>query len=325
MWRCLNCETLNDGENCVICGDPKPTPEQIATAERSVTGVPADSMWKFEELDETPHIKPRTDTSRKVTPADDKTSMVFKDDIRYSDAPKKGGAGKVIAIILIVLVLLGGIGVGVYFGFLAEDPWFDLGGNDEAVEDDRSKEIMEVVENYIDSAEKYDNKGAKQYLTGDIPTEIFTDDPDECKDKFYKKCDTYGLYYFGESVIEKWEYSRKLTIKDVTKEGDKYICTVDVSQISKDDMNEILDDAIDSHDAIVEDAIEIGFEEGWIVADEDLSDSDIDRLDEMVEEKLNEKFESDIENLTPQVKQTKMTVINVNGEWKIDVAASELY
>ena len=38
MWKCLNCETMNDGEVCVICGEAKPTAAESARAEN--TGQP---------------------------------------------------------------------------------------------------------------------------------------------------------------------------------------------------------------------------------------------------------------------------------------------
>ena len=34
MWKCPTCETLNNEDVCVICGEPKPTAEEIAQMER---------------------------------------------------------------------------------------------------------------------------------------------------------------------------------------------------------------------------------------------------------------------------------------------------
>ena len=51
-WRCPICETLNDGDRCVICSSPRVTQEE-SDAMRSTYETTAVRKYRYESLDDT--------------------------------------------------------------------------------------------------------------------------------------------------------------------------------------------------------------------------------------------------------------------------------
>ena len=107
MWKCPICETLNEGANCMICGEAKPVAEAAPTAPTYTKGEPVRSNLKstFASSKTTGagHTPYRPVHSEPLTPPQP---------VRTVPPPvpapteKKGGVSKVITILIILLILV---------------------------------------------------------------------------------------------------------------------------------------------------------------------------------------------------------------------------
>ena len=248
---------------------------------------------------------------------------------------KKKGKGKLILIIAIIVVLLAGIGVFGWFGFCAEEPWFvdesiiGLGGGAAAPVEDDSKdkeEVTKLVEDYIAEAKDYDIDNANKFLTEEQDN-LFGGGAEEFKEETIEECETTGAEDFCCGLIDKWAESREMSVKEVKKDGDKYICTVEIKQIDEEEIEEILSEVLTNQEDARVEILEEAYEEGWPEEDEDgdFTSETIDKLNAKLVEYYEEKFSEEIEALEPVTTETKIVVVEVDGEWKIDADESELY
>ena len=119
MWRCLNCETMNDGEVCVICGEKKPTPEQLEALRREEEAKKAEEIRRNRmqtQAQESAYVQsaapvPPVPPAGGVAP----TPMGAPVYAPYAPPKKKKNVGVIILIVVLVLLILGGAGFGVYW------------------------------------------------------------------------------------------------------------------------------------------------------------------------------------------------------------------
>jgi|GEM_PF-4318099 len=102
MWKCPMCETLNEGANCMVCGEAKPTVSEAPVAPTYMKAEPTRSTLKstFASSKTTGvgHTPYRPVHSEPLTPPPPVTPV--------PPPEKKGGAGKVITILIILLILV---------------------------------------------------------------------------------------------------------------------------------------------------------------------------------------------------------------------------
>jgi|GEM_PF-5820162 len=115
MWRCLNCETINEGEVCTVCGEKPPTPEQLEAIRREELAAQAAREAREAHMTPPPLRPTRTSTPTAPKPAYRSASdaPVFRD--RYDEemmgvAPvkeKKSGfkMGAVVAVAAVVIAI----------------------------------------------------------------------------------------------------------------------------------------------------------------------------------------------------------------------------
>jgi len=119
MWKCLNCETMNDGEVCVICGDAKPTPEQLEAIRREEEAQRAEEMKNNQsqnEVSQTPTpVAPAPVPTPVPAPAPATTYTPAADGTAPFTPPRKKRTGLIVTIIILSLVILGILGFGAYY------------------------------------------------------------------------------------------------------------------------------------------------------------------------------------------------------------------
>lgn len=112
MWKCPKCETINEAEQCVICGEMMPRPIQEPTVYQNTFNQPSHQPY-------TQNIQqPQTQPYPAGQPVYPPYNMPPEG---YYSAPvkKKSKAGLIIAIILTVVLIAGGVIGAIYF--LSED------------------------------------------------------------------------------------------------------------------------------------------------------------------------------------------------------------
>ena len=98
MWRCLNCETINEGEVCTVCGEKPPTPEQLEAIRREE--MAAREAREAREAGMTPPpFKPA------ATPTPTAPRPVYRPSPDASVKEKKGGF-KVAAVVAVAIVVI---------------------------------------------------------------------------------------------------------------------------------------------------------------------------------------------------------------------------
>ena len=118
MWKCLNCETMNDGEVCVICGEAKPTPEQLEAIRREEEAQRAEEFknqaQQMNSQMPTPVAPVHTPAPAPV-PAPAVTHTPAVEGAAPYAPPRKKRTGLIVTIIILSLVIVGIVGIGAYY------------------------------------------------------------------------------------------------------------------------------------------------------------------------------------------------------------------
>lgn len=121
MWKCLNCETMNDGEVCVICGEAKPTPEQLEAIKREEEAQRMEELKKDQLLGSTSQLNSQSYVpvapmpAPAPTPAPSAVYTPVADGVAPYAPPRKKRTGLIVTIIILSLVILGIVGFGAYY------------------------------------------------------------------------------------------------------------------------------------------------------------------------------------------------------------------
>lgn len=262
MWRCLNCETINDGEVCVICGEPKPSDEQLAALQREEEAQKAEELRKTQSIDETP--QPPAAGYASVPPAAPPMTG-------YAPAPAgappyappvpKKRTGLIVFIVILVMLIIGGAGFGVYY-ILNNDSGIGVGVDpdqtmyDEAVsllysgDEEGAKAKFEELGSYSDSEEmvkECDYRIAQDKAATGSYIEAYDmfDDLSDYKDSQTKmnelKKDIYseGIeYYHGNSYDEAERHFEYVMGYD---RADDYLLLIDAHNDDLYDVSQLYD------------------------------------------------------------------------------------
>ncbi len=123
MWKCPRCETLNDKEKCIICGEPMPEeakepvkePEAMVVKPQSVSKSNVKAEEKKTTQSSRNPMSAANTTPEAAKPAKAKKEKPPKAEKVKKEKPKKekkGGKGKVFVIILVVLALIAAVAAG---------------------------------------------------------------------------------------------------------------------------------------------------------------------------------------------------------------------
>lgn len=263
MWRCLNCETINDGEVCVICGEPKPSDEQLAALQREEEAKKAEELRKTQSIDETPQppvtgyapVPPTAPPMTGYTPAPAGAPP-------YAPPVPKKRTGLIVFIVILVMLIIGGAGFGVYYilnndsGVFSEAVDNDKAKYDEAVsllyagDEEGAKAKFEELGSYSDSEEmvkECDYRIAQDKAATGSYIEAYDmfDDLGDYKDSQTKmnelKKDIYseGIeYYYGNSYDEAERHFEYVMGYD---RADDYLLLIDAHNDDLYDVSQLYD------------------------------------------------------------------------------------
>lgn len=180
MWRCLNCETMNEGKFCINCGASKPSDEQPEALKREEEAKKAAELENAQSLDEAPRL-----SATEYSPAPAGAPP-------YAPPVRKKKTGLIVCIIILVVLLIGGTGVGIYYLLNNDGNGINAGVDAEQLQYEEAMELLNSGK-YEDAKAKF--KGLKSY--SDSATMV-------------KECD----YRFAESEADNENYIEAYELYD---------------------------------------------------------------------------------------------------------------